>query len=48
MARDFVKASYNIESKSKVDVARDYLNYKTDEKGRIVRADEVYGLLVRR
>lgn len=39
-----LKLPTNIESKSKVDVARDYLNYKTDEKGRIVRADEVYGL----
>jgi len=33
-----------IESKSRVDVAKDYLNYKTDEKGRILRADEVYGM----
>lgn len=29
---------------SKKDIARDYLGYKVDEKGRIVNADEVYGL----
>ena len=34
----------HIGSQSKVDVAKDYLNYKTDEKGRIIKADEVYGL----
>lgn len=39
-----LKLPINIESKTRVDVARDYLNYKTDEKGRIIRADEVYGL----
>ena len=26
------------------DLARDYLGYKVDESGRIVNADEVYGL----
>lgn len=30
--------------KNKKDVAKDYLNYKIDEGGRIVNADEVYGL----
>lgn len=39
-----LKLPIKIESKSRVDVAKDYLNYKTDEKGRIIRADEVYGL----
>lgn len=29
---------------SKKDIARDYLAYKVDESGRIVNADEVYGL----
>ena len=29
---------------SKKDIARDYLGYKVDESGRIVNADEVYGL----
>lgn len=29
---------------SKKDLARDYLGYKVDESGRIVNADEVYGL----
>ena len=29
---------------SKKDIARDYLDYKVDESGRIVNADEVYGL----
>jgi len=38
------KLPHHIESQSKVDVAKDYLNYKTDEKGRIIKADEVYGL----
>lgn len=33
-----------IQSKSRVDVAKNYLGYKTDENGRILRADEVYGL----
>ena len=39
-----LKLPEKIHSKSKVDVAKNYLNYKTDEKGRIVKADEVYGL----
>lgn len=30
--------------KSKKDIAKDYLHYKVDESGRIVNADEVYGL----
>lgn len=30
--------------KSKKDIANDYLHYKVDEGGRIVNADEVYGL----
>lgn len=30
--------------KSKKDIAKDYLHYKVDEGGRIVNADEVYGL----
>jgi len=38
------KLPERISSQSKVDVAKDYLNYKTDEKGRIIKADEVYGL----
>lgn len=29
---------------SKKDIARDYLDYKVDKSGRIVNADEVYGL----
>lgn len=39
-----LKLPQKISCKSRVDVAKDYLNYKTDEKGRILRADEVYGL----
>ncbi len=31
-------------SKSKKDMAKDYLYYKVDEEGRIIHADEVYGL----
>ncbi|MCW6078092.1 hypothetical protein [Clostridium sporogenes] len=34
----------NIECKSKKDIAKDYLHYKVDEGGRIINADEVYGL----
>lgn len=33
-----------IDSKSKHQIAKDYLSYKADENGRIVNADEVYGL----
>jgi len=33
-----------IPCKSKKDIARSYLGYKVDENGRIVSADEVYGL----
>jgi len=29
---------------SKKDIAKDYLGYKVDERGRIVNADEIYGL----
>ena len=38
------KLPQKIHSQSKVDVAKNYLNYKTDAQGRIVKADEVYGL----
>lgn len=34
----------NIKCKSKKDIAKDYLHYKVDEAGRIINADEVYGL----
>lgn len=34
----------NISCKSKKDIAKDYLHYKVDEGGRIINADEVYGL----
>ena len=30
---------------SKKEIARDKLDYKVDERGRIVNADEVYGLV---
>lgn len=33
-----------IPCRSKKDIAKDYLGYKVDEGGRIVNADEVYGL----
>ena len=33
-----------IECKSKYGIAKDYLHYKSDTNGRIVNADEVYGL----
>lgn len=33
-----------IECKSKHQIAKNYLSYKSDENGRIVNADEVYGL----
>jgi hypothetical protein len=33
-----------IPCKNKKDIAKDYLHYKVDEGGRIVNADEVYGL----
>ena len=33
-----------MESNSKYDIAKKYLSYPTDEKGRILRSDEFYGL----
>ncbi|BCN30117.1 hypothetical protein [Anaeromicropila herbilytica] len=33
-----------IPCKNKKDIAKDYLHYKVDEGGRIINADEVYGL----
>lgn len=33
-----------IPCKSKKDIARDYIGYKVDDSGRIVNADEMYGL----
>jgi len=33
-----------IPCKSKMGIAKDYLHYKVDESGRIIHADEVYGL----
>lgn len=33
-----------IPCKNKKDIAKDYLHYKVDESGRIINADEVYGL----
>lgn len=33
-----------MESKSKYDIAKNYLSYPTDEKGRVLRSDEFYGL----
>ena len=33
-----------MESNSKYDIAKIYLSYPTDDKGRLVRSDEFYGL----
>lgn len=33
-----------IQSKSKKDIAKNYLHYKVDEGGRVVNSDEIYGL----
>ena len=38
------KLPENIEAKSKYDIAKKYLAYPTDEKGRVLRSDEFYGL----
>ncbi|MBE6082845.1 MAG: hypothetical protein E7205_09195 [Tissierellaceae bacterium] len=33
-----------MESKSKYDIAKNYLSYPTDDRGRVLRSDEFYGL----
>ena len=38
------KLPEKIESTSKYDIAKNYLSYPTDHKGRVLRSDEFYGL----
>lgn len=38
------KLPEKIEAKSKYDIAKKYLSYPIDEKGRVLRSDEFYGL----
>lgn len=39
-----LKLPEKVESNSKYDIAKKYLSYPTDKKGRLVRSDEFYGL----
>src|SRR5699024_7986395 len=39
-----LKLPKKMESSSKYDIAKQYLSYPTDDKGRLVRSDEFYGL----